>query len=234
MTNHSSPRLSNFGFVRFSFVLTRRIRANVILCMSALWCITTAASTQQSYFPIKTKAGDEGVTAFESKWYGESLKRMNEPRLPELARDANADIYRLIILPTWGNSIVVRVQRHGELFSLSARRLDGQAGYNPGKLVESKDIELDADDSRTLGALIQNLNFFKLSTEDGVEGNDGDEWIIEGVSDGRYHLVQRWCAFAVNPAKRGLQPFLALCRFLVDKSMLSEAPKNKGHNLFSR
>jgi hypothetical protein len=202
--------------------------------MSALWCITTAASAQQSYFPIKTKAGDDGVTAFESKWYGESLKRMNEPRLPELAKRASADIYRLIILPTWGNSIVVRVQRHGELFSLSARRLDGQAGYNPGKLVESKDVGLDANDSKTLGALIHNLNFFELPTEDGVEGMDGDEWIIEGVSHGKYHVIQRWCAFSVNPDKRGLQPFLALCRFLVDKSVFSEAPKNRGHNLFSR
>lgn len=202
-----------------------------ILLVSALWCAAILAPAQDSYFPIKTKAGAKGVTAFEAKWYGKSLERMNEPRLPGVAKDLNAEVYRFMILPTWGNSIVVRVQRHGELYSLSARRLDGQAGYDPGKLVESKDIQLDADDSKTLEVLIQNLNFFQLPTDDGVIGFDGDEWIIEGVSHGEYHVVQRWCAADYSPKKRGLKPFLALCKFLIDKCSLSERPRNKGHKL---
>src|SRR6266480_3674065 len=141
---------------------------NSILLVSALLCATASAVADDSYFPIKTKTGGEGVTEFESKWYGQSLERMKEPRLPEFAKDANAEVYRITVLPTWGNSIAVRVQKHGELYSLSARRLDGQAGYNPGKLVESKDIALGADDSKTLAALIQNLDFFQISTEDDV------------------------------------------------------------------
>jgi hypothetical protein len=191
----------------------------------------TLAFTDDSYFPIKTKAGDEGVTAFEAQWYGESLERMKEPCLPDFAKDVNVDVYRLMILPTWGNSIVVRVQRHGELYNLSARRLDGQAGYDPGKLVEAKDIDLSTDDSNTLEALIQNLNFFQLSTNDDVRGFDGDEWILEGVSQGKYHLVQRWCAPSYDPKKRRLTAFLALCRFLLDKSTLQSARKIGATNL---
>jgi len=204
---------------------------NSILLVSALLCATASAVADDSYFPIKTKTGGEGVTEFESKWYGQSLERMKEPRLPEFAKDANAEVYRITILPTWGNSIAVRVQKHGELYSLSARRLDGQAGYNPGKLVESKDIALGADDSKTLAVLIQNLDFFQISTEDDVRGMDGDEWIIEGVSQGKYHVAVRWCAPSYDPGKRKLTAFLALCKFLVDKSTLSERPKNKGHKL---
>lgn len=191
----------------------------------------TLAFTDDSYFPIKTKAGDEGVTAFEARWYGKSLERMKEPRLPDFAKDVNVDVYRMMILPTWGNSIVVRVQRHEKLYSLSARRLDGQAGYDPGKLVEAKDIDLSTDDSNALEALIQNLHFSQLPTNDDVRGLDGDEWILEGVSQGKYHLVQRWCAASYDPKKRKLTAFLALCRFLLDKSTLSERPKNKGHKL---
>jgi hypothetical protein len=202
-----------------------------ILLVSLLCCATTFALADGSYFPIKTKAGSEGLTAFESEWYGKSLERMKEPRLPALVKDVNADVYRMMILPTWGNSIVVRVQRHGDLYSLSARRLDGQAGYDPGKLVEAKDIELSVDDSKTLGAIIQNLNFFQLSTGNDIYGHDGDEWIIEGVSQGKYHVVRRWCAPSYNPEKRKLTAFLALCKFLLDKSTLSERPRNKGHKL---
>jgi hypothetical protein len=202
-----------------------------IILISTLWWATALAFADDSYFPIKTKAGGEGVSAFESNWYGKALERMNEPRLPGFTKDVNADIYRIMILPTWGNPIVVRVQRHGELYTLSARRLDGQGGYDPGKLVEAKNIELGADDSKTLAALIQNLNFFQLSTEDDVMGADGDQWIIEGVSQGKYHVAVRWCADSYEPEKRKLTAFLALCRFLFNKSALSERPKNKGHKL---
>jgi hypothetical protein len=202
-----------------------------IILISALWCTTAFAFADDSYFPIKTKAGGEGVSAFESNWYGKALERMNEPRLPGFTKDVNADIYRVMILPTWGNPIVVRVQRHGEFYSLSARRLDGQGGYDPGKLAESKDIELGADDSKFLAVLIQNLNFFQLPAEDRVRGFDGDEWIVEGVSQGKYHVAVRWCANSYDPEKRKLTAFLALCRFLLDKSTLSERPTNKGHKL---
>jgi hypothetical protein len=203
----------------------------IALVPALLLCATASARVDDSYFPIETKAGGDGVTEFESKWYGQSLERMNEPRLPEFAKNMNAEIYRMTILPTWGNSIAVRVQKHGELYSLSARRLDGQAGYEAGKLVESKDVALDADDSKTLAVLIQNLNFFQMPTEDAVIGVDGDEWIIEGVSHGKYHVAVRWCAPAYDPGKRKLTGFVSLSKFLLDKSTLSERPKNKGHKL---
>ena len=156
---------------------------------------------------------------------------MREPRLPGLAKDVNAEVYRIMILPTWGKPIAVRVQRHGELYSLSARRLDGQGGYDPGKLVESKNSELSTEDSKTLEQLIQKVSFFQLPTDDDVFGHDGDEWIIEGVSQGRYHVVVRWCADSYDPEKRKLTAFLALCKFLLDKAALSEKPKNKAHKL---
>ncbi len=204
-----------------------------ILLVLAILSTATLSFAQDSYFPIKTKGGAEGITAFEAKWYGKSLERMNEPRLPEVAKDVNAEVYRLMILPTWGNSISVRVQKHGKFYSLSARRLDGKAGYDPGKLVESNDVELDADDSKTLDVLIQELSFFRLPTDNDkdVIGFDGDQWIMEGVSQGKYHVVQRWCAADYNPEKRGLKPFLALSKFLIDKSALSDRPRNKGHKL---
>ena len=203
----------------------------LILLVPALYCVVGLALADDSYFPTKKNGGADAVTPFEAKWYSEPLKRMREPHFPDLAKDVNAEVYRLMILPTWGNPIVVRVQRGAKSYSLSARRLDGQGGYDPGKLVEAKDIDLNADDSNALDALIQNLQFFQLSTTDEVRGFDGDEWILEGVSQGKYHLIQRWCASDYDPKKRGLTAFLALSKFLLDKSTLSDRPKNKGHKI---
>jgi hypothetical protein len=167
----------------------------------------------------------------DSAGYAKLLGRMDESQLPSFTEDLNAEVYRLMILPTWGNPIAIRVQRHGELYALAARRLDGQAGYEYGTLVESKDVDLSADDSKALSDLIQGLGFFQLPMNDGVLEDDGDYWILEGVSQGNYHVALRWSAASYDPGKRGLKPFLALCRFLVDNSSLSERPKNKGHKI---
>ena len=217
--------------LRMTATPRRVIPVRALLLASVLFSAAALALADDSYFPIKGKAGSEGLTAFEAEWYGKSLQRMNEPHLRDFTKDASADVYRMMILPTWGNSIVVRVQRHGELYSLSARRLDGQAGYDPGKLVEKKEVELNADDSKTLGVLLQNLIFFRMPTENDISGNDGEEWILEGVSQGKYHVVQRWCAPSFDPKKRGLSGFVALCKFLLDKSSLSQRPQDKGHRL---
>jgi len=167
----------------------------------------------------------------ESAGYDKLLERMNESQLSDFAKDIDAEVYRLMILPTWGNPIAIRVQRNGDLYSLASRRLDGQAGYETGSLVESKDVALSAVDSKALANLIQDLGFFQMSTDDGVHGFDGEEWILEGVSQGKYHPILRWSPTFENPEKRGLVAFLALCKFLVDKSNLSERPKNKGHRI---
>ena len=196
-----------------------------------LSCGAYAMSQDTPYFPIKQKAGDPGISGFEARWYGKSLGRMNEPRLPEIAKEAMAVVYRFTILPTWGNPIAVRARKEGNAFSLSARRLDGEGGYDPGKLVEQKEVKLKEADSAALEALIAKIGFFQMATDDNVQGNDGAEWILEGVAEGKYHVVQRWEAHGYDPEKRGLEPFLALCKFLVDKSTLSERPKNNGHEI---
>ena len=204
---------------------------NTLLVASILTLVLIAASSDDSYFPVKSKPDEEGITKFEADWYGQSLARMKEPKLPLLAKEMDAEVYRILILPTWGNSVAVRVRRNGKVYSLSARRLSGQAGYDPGGLAEAKDVDLSAEDSRTLELVVKNLDFFQMPTSDDVRGFDGDEWILEGVSKGKYHVVQRWCATSYGPEKRNLTVFLALFRFLLDKSTLSERPSNSGHGL---
>ncbi len=61
--------------------------------------------------------------------------------------------------------------------------------------------------------------------------SDGDEWVLEGVSDGRYHVINRCCPSSGSPTARSLEPFIALCKFPIEKSGLSERPKNGRYEL---
>ena len=97
-------------------------------------------------------------------------------------------------------------------------------------LAEATDVELSTEDSKSLDVLIVNLGFFQMATADNVRGFDGDEWILEGVRKGKYHVAHRWCATSYDPERRGLTAFLAFVRFLLNKSRLSQLPPIKSRS----
>lgn len=193
--------------------------------------------TNPQYFPAGGEGNDGNLSDFAARWYASQLRAMKEPSLYERKSSAGAEsadaggeeIYRITILPTWGNAIAYRVRREKDIYILSSRRLSGQAGYETGKLVESKDVTLSSDDSKELSTLIQKVNFFQMPTREKVRGLDGDEWMMEGTLKGKYHVAVRWCAEDYEPQKRNLTDLLALAKFLTQKSTLSQKPSSKGH-----
>jgi hypothetical protein len=199
-----------------------------------LWVgLVTAQLGAAEFFPVKKSPLDPGISKFEAKWFSKHLSRMNEPSLFELEKAPAVCIYRLTILPTWGNPIAIRFEKknQNEANRLIGKRLSGAGGYDPGKLVETKEGTLSAADSKTLDSLMADLKFSSMQTDDNIGGNDGDEWILEGVSAGKYHVITRWAASSEQTKERGLERFIELARFLVDKSGLSQRPQNRGEPL---
>jgi len=104
--------------------------------------------------------------------------------------------------------------------------LDGEAGYDPGKLIERNEFELDQAEARKIDDLLENLQLFSVSTNEKPDrlGLDGDMWVLEGTVNGRYHIVHRWCPAIGDVNKRGLEPLVRLASFLFEVSELSERP----------
>jgi hypothetical protein len=193
-------------------------------------CFVVITTLSESYPQTVSPAKNEDVTNFKKR-YSAFVDQFQELSLSEIGTDSQAEVYRMMIIPTWGNAISIRAQKRDGIYALSARRLEGQAGFQVGDLVEVRDFCLTQTDSRVLDDLIQKVNLFGMPSNDGVMGADGDQWVVEGVSQGKYHFVERWCATDCDPKKRGLLTFDALCKFLVDKSKLSARPTNKGRAL---
>lgn len=205
-------------------------RSLLLLPVVALALADEPAKKAVIYFPT-SKDGERKngvISSFESEWYSKHLSVMGEPSLYP-PRDG-VIAFRLLILPTWGHPIAVRAEIVGGACKLISRRLDGQGGYDPGKVAEAHEVTLTQADTATLTKLLDALNMFERPTEDGHSGLDGDQWIFEGVTGGRYHILNLWCA-GDEVKKRGLEPFIAVCRFLIGHSKLTENPKNQGHEL---
>ncbi len=70
---------------------------------------------------------------------------------------------------------------------------DGAGGYEPGKIIENKSKVLTIKEWNDFEASVNSINFWNLpTTQSGILGTDGAQWILEGKELGKYHVVDRW------------------------------------------
>jgi hypothetical protein len=142
--------------------------------------------------PAKAKKRRDSTTAFSRTHLG----AMKEPSLRELAEnDRTATVYRFLWLPTFHNPVAVRFVKSDEGAVLHAVRLSGKGGYEPEKIVERKSVKLGRAPWERIVNHLDKAKFWTLPSSKpppfGEINTDGDMLIVEGVKDGKYHVVRR-------------------------------------------
>jgi hypothetical protein len=119
------------------------------------------------------------------------------------------DLYALGQQPLWPPSAAVsqtyRFTRLGAFTGPETATLtvlpDGSATISMKALTVSRD-DVEIDDPGPVGAdqvtqflsAIHQVDYWHMATETrGSSAEDGAEWILEGVQNGEYHVVVRWC-----------------------------------------
>lgn len=146
----------------------------------------TNATLIFTYFPPNTFQASGGD--FMVQWYSSVLYALDEK--PLWPPDPKNVTYRFIWMRSFHDqvSITMYVQPDG------SGQLRLQAlGRIPRKL-ESRTESLNKEQVQGVLALIEKAEFWKMETEGGPHGNDGAEWVLEGVQAGQYHIVTRWDA----------------------------------------
>jgi MFS family permease len=204
-------------------VLMRRRRARVasvrlMAVMTAVALVTASVASSDffrrstRFFPDMVFGGEKDDSEFIARWYSAHLAAMGEPSLWMLSRrDSHATIYRLLWLPTFDHPVLVRIERTRQGAKLRASVLNGMGGYAPGQIAIDRTFSLGADQFRALYRNVEQAAFWDMPTELGELGLDGDQLIVEGVTAGKYHVVDRWDA---DPA------YTKLCRQMLDLSGL--------------
>ena len=148
----------------------------------------------QMFFPPNIFSTGDEHHAFIADWYGNHLAAMEEPSLLELAHNPEAHVYRFLWLRTFHQPIAVRLMvEAGEKGMLVSKRLDGAGGYEPGNLVVNETRPISAKQVENWLSRLDDMRYWTMPTvEEGSVGVDGAQWIIEGVRNGKYHLVDRW------------------------------------------
>ncbi len=151
---------------------------------------TENASLLVNFFPPNTfadRAGDYKVA-----WFSRDMYALNEKPLwpPPVT---SGQIFRLTVLPAFSGpeSVMITVPPDGS----------GQLRF---RVTDVHRENLDADRTHAItsqqladfSASLSQARFWEMSTEpppSRMFGEDGAEWILEGVENGKYHIVDRWC-----------------------------------------
>ena len=141
--------------------------------------------------PIDSE-GVEGIPWRENLRYSWFLREMGEDPLAQLASNESECVYRYTLIPTWGNPYSVRAEASGNEFVVTHVRLKGDGGYEVGEAVKCEEIRIPRERFAEFERLIEEMDFFRLSATGSSWGFDGEEWILECVRDGEYHVANRW------------------------------------------
>ena len=134
-------------------------------------------------------------------WYGKHLRAAREGGLCALA--GAAEVYRFTWLRTSDAPVVVRVERREDRFTLTAKKLNGAGGYEPGRLVVNRTVQLGSTEWAHLRMLLDSAAFWspETRTEEPLIGLDGAQWIMEGAEGNRYQAVDRWSPGETGPSR---------------------------------
>jgi len=144
----------------------------------------------QQYFP----SGAVGKSATD--WYSQQLRAMQAPSLLELStRHSKAEAYRFTWLRSFHHPTAVRLEILPDgTANVTSKMGSGKAGYEPGKIIVNRIVRVTQVQVQTLIGALSRLDFWNLPTmtDNGLVHVDGAQWLLEGVKDGRYHVVDRW------------------------------------------
>ena len=162
-----------------------------MLLLSTAFCLGQAVA----YFPERVLGDEPREEKFKVEWYSKFLTALHEPSLWQGSRTQRTPTYRFLWLRSFHHPVCVRldVQTDGTAV-VTTTITSGQGGYEPGKIIETRTRKLNREQTRGFLDLVEEVKFWSLPTNPAtnVIGLDGAQWVLEGVRDNQYHVVDRW------------------------------------------
>ena len=143
------------------------------------------------YFPLGKTNDHVQLDTFSIKWYSEQLEALNEPII--FLDKSNKETYRFTWLRSFDQPVVIRIEQNNGQYLIFWKVGSGAGGYKPKKeFISNQKIISKAIWNEFINKLHQ-IDFWEMDTKyTGVLGTDGSQWILEGKTSGKYHVVDRW------------------------------------------
>lgn len=127
---------------------------------------------------------------FMNGWYVSFLKAMSEKSLLKVSKDT--EVYRFLWLRTFHHPVFVRIEKRGNYIQLVSKEMEEDGRYPTRNVYRKVNKTLDIAQWNEFLSLLEKSQYWQMPTNIGDGSYDGSNWILEGVRDNRYHIVDRW------------------------------------------
>jgi hypothetical protein len=148
------------------------------------------------YFP-KNVFGNPSLDAFNAQFYSAHLKFLHEPSLLLESKDRGAQSYRFLWLRTFHHAVVIRLEVLNDgTGTLITKMSSGGAGFGmpDRKIIEDISRPVSRAEVQSILKVLNEKHFMAIPSyvSHDQTGYDGSAWVLEGIKDGKYHVISRW------------------------------------------
>jgi hypothetical protein len=178
----------------------------LLIAATAVLFVAQKSAPQIDYFPPGILDETPQSSQFKEQWYSDQLRDLKEPSLWQVSKTQKAQTYRFLWLRSFHHPISVRLDVGEDGTAVVTTKItSGQGGDEPRKLIVNKSHSLTKEQTAWFLDRIKETGFWDLPTYETTEDKvgptgektvevhvDGAEWILEGVKDGKFKIVDRW------------------------------------------
>jgi len=177
---------------------------SIFLCLFAIssTCAQTGAKrtieqtkppdNKPQYFPVGLFSQYPELSEWEARWYASELRQLREPSLLEGKNRRGYSEYRFLLIPSFSPSLVIRLVVNpdgtGTLVAKLRTNMRGQDENAPREQI----LAFSSEQVNDFFNLLHEADFWSLPTAKSGYGFDGEEWLLEGKRNDKYHVVDRW------------------------------------------
>lgn len=143
------------------------------------------------FFPPNVLGDQPEFHNLKERVYAAHLDAMNERPLFPPSMD-EVEVFRLLYLPCFEGSAVVRLTKSEGIWQAVTKRCDGDAGFCPGRIIAETSRSLSHAQTQQFQSHIDAAHFWDMPSYEESAGLDGCDVVLEGVCKGKYHVVDRW------------------------------------------
>lgn len=175
----------------------------VLLCLAALGSVgaqTVARQVLQTlppdenpqYFPVGLFSEDPELSEWTARRYARDLRALGEPSLWKTTMKPGWTVFRFTVIPSRGSGFMLRlmVEPEGDATLVVKSKARGEGAETNS--VRQQSTAVGREQVNQFVELLDQANFWELSTAKLAAGVDGQEWLLEGGRRGEYHAVERW------------------------------------------
>lgn len=159
------------------------------------------------------------ISSYFEGVFSDIFSKLNLESIFDKRIDTNNQIYRFYYSRAFHDTIVVLIEIIEKDYGLlNLKRYNIGRYFDENEIVIESNVKLYPSNIYDLLSVVEKYDFWNIPAKSPrTHGLDGSTWIVEGLKDGKFHIIERWSPIGKDDVSVGIGlKMLGLSRVKVD------------------